>query len=126
LEGPIDPELAKPTTWTLEYKIPFSLLERFGRLERPKPGVTWRGNFYKCADDTSHPHWLTWSPVTNAKPSFHLPKYSISATSCLNEVLRDRLPDADSGASARRGVFSSAEHRRSCHSYTNPLMLSGA
>jgi hypothetical protein len=75
LKGPIDPELAKPTTWTLEYKIPFSLLERFGKLERPKPGVTWRGNFYKCADDASHPHWLTWSPVTHAKPSFHLPKF---------------------------------------------------
>jgi hypothetical protein len=75
LKGPIDPEIVEPTTWTLEYKIPLGLLERLARIERPEPGVTWRANFYKCADDASHPHWLTWSPVTNARPSFHLPKY---------------------------------------------------
>jgi Carbohydrate-binding family 9 len=75
LTGPIDSEIVKPTTWTLEYKIPLDLLEKFARIERPKPGVTWRANFYKCADDASHPHWLTWSPVTNTQPSFHLPKY---------------------------------------------------
>ncbi len=28
LKGPIDPELARPTTWTLEYKIPLTLLEK--------------------------------------------------------------------------------------------------
>jgi len=75
LKGPIDPELKEPTTWTLEYRIPLSLLEKFTPIERPRPGVTWRANFYKCAEDVSHPHWLTWSPVTNPKPSFHLPKY---------------------------------------------------
>lgn len=75
LKGPIDPEIDKPTTWTLEYKIPFSLLERFIQIERPGPGITWRANFYKCADQSSHPHWLTWAPVTNPKPSFHLPRY---------------------------------------------------
>jgi hypothetical protein len=75
LKGPIDREIAQPTIWTLEYKIPLRLLEKFTTIERPRPGVSWRGNFYKCADDTSHPHWLTWSPVTNAKPAFHLPKY---------------------------------------------------
>lgn len=75
LKGPIDPEIAEPTTWTLEYRIPLSLLERIAPIERPKPGVIWRANFYKCADDASHPHWLTWSPVTNVRPSFHLPMY---------------------------------------------------
>ena len=75
LKGRIDPEIVIPTTWALEYKIPLSLLEKFARIERPNRGVTWRANFYKCADETSHPHWLTWSPVTNAKPSFHLPRY---------------------------------------------------
>ena len=75
LKGPIDIEIAEPTTWTLEYKIPLSLLQKFTSIERPRAGVTWRANFYKCADDASHPHWLTWSPVTHAEPSFHLPKY---------------------------------------------------
>lgn len=75
LKGPIDPEIPAPTSWTLEYRIPLSLLEKCKAIERPKPGVTWRANFYKCADDASHPHWLTWSPVTYPRPSFHLPKY---------------------------------------------------
>ena len=47
LKGPLDPEIAEPTTWTLEYKIPLSLLEKFTQIERPKPGVTWRAKFYK-------------------------------------------------------------------------------
>lgn len=75
LKGPIDPELAKPTTWTLEYKIPFSVLEKFTKVERPRTGVKWRANLYKCADDASHPHWLTWSPITLAEPSFHQPRF---------------------------------------------------
>jgi len=75
LKGPIDTEISDATTWTLEYRIPLSLLEKFAKVERPGPGVTWRGNFYKCADETSQPHWLTWSPVSNAEPSFHLPEY---------------------------------------------------
>lgn len=75
LKGPIEPEIEKPTTWTLEYRIPLGLLEKYTKIERPKPGVTWRANFYKCADDSSHPHWLTWSPVTDHEPAFHRPKY---------------------------------------------------
>lgn len=75
LKGPIDAEIVKPTTWTLEYRIPLRLLEKFSTVTRPKPGVTWRANFYKCADETSHPHWLTWSPIAKGKPSFHQPEY---------------------------------------------------
>ena len=73
LKGPIDTEIVNPTVWTLEYKIPFSVLEKAAKVEHPAPGVKWRCNFYKCADDASHPHWLTWSPVTHAEPSFHRP-----------------------------------------------------
>jgi hypothetical protein len=75
VKGPIDREVAEPKGWTLEYRIPLGLLEKHAKVEHPGPGVTWRANFYKCADDSSRPHWLTWSPVTNASPSFHLPKY---------------------------------------------------
>lgn len=75
LTEPINPERQSPTTWTLEYKIPFDLIAKYTKIDRPAPGVKWRGNFYKCGDETSHPHWLTWSPVHNDKPSFHLPQY---------------------------------------------------
>jgi hypothetical protein len=71
----IEPEIAEPTTWTLEYRLPFDVLEKYASVARPKPGVVWRANFYKCADGTSHPHWLTWSKVENPTPDFHLPQF---------------------------------------------------
>lgn len=75
LKGPIDTEIASSTVWTLETKIPFSLLDKAAKIERPAPGVTWRCNFYKCADESSHPHWLTWSPISHPKPAFHRPEF---------------------------------------------------
>ncbi len=69
----VDPEIEAPLTWTVQYTIPLSLLSRFCEVSAPRPGVSWRANFYKCADKTSHPHWLTWSPVDFPSPNFHLP-----------------------------------------------------
>ena len=71
----VDPEITEPVTWTVEYRIPLAVLEKVSNVTRPKQGVTWRANFYKCADKSSNPHWITWSPVVNDKPNFHLPKY---------------------------------------------------
>ena len=71
----VDPEITKPTTWTLEYRIPVSMLERYAGVKRPASGVVWNGNFYKCGDKTSNPHWLTWSVVGNPTPNFHLPQF---------------------------------------------------
>jgi hypothetical protein len=71
----VDPEIAEPTTWIVEYRLPLNLLEPYALdLCRPAPGVRWRVNFYKCADRTSHPHWLTWAPVEHPKPDFHRPQ----------------------------------------------------
>jgi hypothetical protein len=75
LKGPVETEIGKPTSWTLEYKIPLGLLEKFSKVDHPAPGVAWRANFYKCADESSHPHWLTWRPIAKPMPSFHLPEY---------------------------------------------------
>lgn len=75
LKDPIESEIEMPTTWTLESRIPLSLLEKYAKIERPAPGVRWHANFYKCADESSHPHWLTWSPVTDAEAAFHRPEY---------------------------------------------------
>jgi len=71
----VDPEMTEPVTWTLEYRIPLAMLEKVSNVTRPRQGLTWRANFYKCADKSSNPHWITWSPVENDKPNFHLPKY---------------------------------------------------
>jgi hypothetical protein len=75
LERDVEQEIAEPVEWYLEYSIPFSLLEKYMEVEKPAPGVVWRANFYKCADNTSHPHWLTWAPVDFPRPSFHLPAF---------------------------------------------------
>jgi hypothetical protein len=71
----VDPEITTDTTWTVEYSIPFSILEDYHSFPGPEAGAVWRANFYKCGDKTSHPHWLTWAPVDFPKPNFHLPQY---------------------------------------------------
>jgi len=75
LERNVEQEISEPVEWSVEYSIPISVLNKYMKVEKPGPGVNWRANFYKCADNTSHPHWLTWAPVNYPKPKFHLPEY---------------------------------------------------
>ena len=70
----VEPERKGPLRWTLEARIPFSLLQKIHRFPAPKTGSVWRGNFYKCGDETSRPHWLTWAKVDYPTPAFHVPK----------------------------------------------------
>jgi len=68
----VEPEIQEKTTWFLGFHIPFKLIEkRTGKLGDIS-GQEWRGNFYKCGDKTSHPHWAAWSPVSYL--DFHLQK----------------------------------------------------
>jgi hypothetical protein len=71
----IDPEINEPVTWTLEYKIPLSLLEKYSKVTHPAKGVEWRANFYKIAENSTNPHYITWSKIENQKPNFHLPQF---------------------------------------------------
>ncbi|MBR9998653.1 MAG: carbohydrate-binding family 9-like protein [Cyclobacteriaceae bacterium] len=71
----VEPEIDQKITWIVEYRIPFSILKEYHNFVHPEAGTRWRANFYKCADDSSHPHWLTWAPVENPAPDFHLPQY---------------------------------------------------
>jgi hypothetical protein len=59
----IEPELQEPVVWTLAFYIPFAVFEPYIGKLGPVSGQVWRGNFYKCADECSHPHWASWSPV---------------------------------------------------------------
>jgi len=68
----VDPEVTEPTTWFLRFFIPFSVFEDYVGSLGPVSGQTWRGNFYKCADESSHPHWAAWSPVDEL--NFHMPR----------------------------------------------------
>ncbi|MEE9913841.1 MAG: carbohydrate-binding family 9-like protein [Deltaproteobacteria bacterium] len=68
----IDPEIVVPVVWFLEFSIPIPLLEKYtGPLGTIK-GQTWRANFYKCGNETSHPHWASWMPLPAR--NFHDPE----------------------------------------------------
>lgn len=71
LPARVDPEITEPLTWQVSYKVPWEMLRAYARVVPPSPGVVWRANFYKCADLSSHPHWLTWAPVDWPHPDFH-------------------------------------------------------
>ncbi|MCM1110281.1 MAG: carbohydrate-binding family 9-like protein [Clostridium sp.] len=57
--------------WNLLVVIPLDLIG----IHYENHPVTMRGNFYKCADMTTVPHFLTWSPIESPTPDFHRPEY---------------------------------------------------
>jgi hypothetical protein len=67
----VEPEIACKIVWFLEFSIPFALLEKYAGTLGEVGGQTWKANFYKCGDETSHPHWGAWSPV--GELNFHRP-----------------------------------------------------
>lgn len=71
----LDQEISEPVTWFLEFKLPLSLLGKYGNFTQPQRGVKWKANFYKTSSKSTNPHYLTWSVVHNPKPQFHLPQY---------------------------------------------------
>ena len=71
----VEPEIEEPVTWMVEYRLPFTILLDYTQIERPSPGTVWRANLYKCADDCSHPHWLSWAPIDTPEPDFHRPEF---------------------------------------------------
>ncbi|HWX20219.1 MAG TPA: carbohydrate-binding family 9-like protein [Candidatus Binatia bacterium] len=72
LPSRIEAEIADPVVWTLRFSIPFAFFEHYlGPLGDTK-GQVWRGNFFKCAEEISHPHWAAWAPVD--KFDFHRPE----------------------------------------------------
>jgi len=65
-------EIAEPVEWCVEYFVPNALLERYVAPLGPPAQRRWRGNFYKCGDETSHPHFASWHPI--GRFDFHQPE----------------------------------------------------
>ena len=63
----------KPGPWTLAIFIPFRIFDEIE--DKPLPGDTMTGNFYKCGDGLPEPHYLSWKRVENSQPDFHRPEY---------------------------------------------------
>ena len=60
--------------WELTYKIPVSFIRRLYPDFALYSGKTIRANFYKCAEKTSAPHFMTWNVITRRGRSiFHTP-----------------------------------------------------
>jgi len=68
----VEPEMTTPTSWILQFQLPFVLLEPYVGPLGEVAGQSWRGNFFKCAEENSHPHWAAWSPVDEF--NFHRPR----------------------------------------------------
>jgi hypothetical protein len=70
----VDPERTEPKSWRIGCQIPLKVIEKFAGSIGDPAGQIWRGNFFKCADRCSHPHWASWAPLGEAL-DFHQPKY---------------------------------------------------
>jgi hypothetical protein len=70
-----DPEITDKIEWVIEYRIPLNFLRKYSHIISPEPGIIWKANFFKIAENNSNPHFLTWTVVNNPVPNFHLPKF---------------------------------------------------
>lgn len=74
-QRPFLPERTEPLTWSVDVWVPFELFSAYiPDFQIPRPGTQWRGNFFKCGDETSHPHWASWAPI-GKELNFHVPEY---------------------------------------------------
>jgi hypothetical protein len=60
-------------SWELSITIPPEALFKHS-LQAFQPSV-WKANFYKCGDKLTHPHFLSWNPITSPAPDFHRPEF---------------------------------------------------
>ena len=58
-------------TWNLIVVIPLKLMG----LDPSNLPEKILGNFYKCADETMNPHFVSWSPIDLPEPNFHCPEF---------------------------------------------------
>jgi hypothetical protein len=62
-----------PYQWELMVVIPFNVF--YNHQITTVRGINCRGNFYKCGDELTEPHFLCWNNIVADKPNFHLPGY---------------------------------------------------
>ena len=66
-------ERKNETEWDLLLVIPYTCL--FKHPDFSPAGKTLRANFYKCGDDLTVPHFISWNPIKTENPDFHRPEY---------------------------------------------------
>ncbi len=73
LPARITEEITEEITWRLGFRIPIAFFVKYSKINPNLSGQKWTANFTKCADATSHPHWLSWQALP--KCDFHLPDF---------------------------------------------------
>jgi hypothetical protein len=58
-------------SWELCVRIPLHLMG----IDPENLPTKLLGNFYKCADATNQPHYVTWNPINTERPDFHRPEF---------------------------------------------------
>jgi hypothetical protein len=88
LPAVVFPEQPGPVAWQIACRIPLGVLAAYAGPLGSLSGQTWRGNFFKCADESSHPHWASWAPI-GEELNFHQPARfaPIHFAPCLPEEL---------------------------------------
>lgn len=66
-------ERKEPIVWEVALVIPAQLFAV--QPLRLEAGTVLRANFYKCGDELSVPHFLSWNPIEVSQPDFHRPEY---------------------------------------------------
>jgi hypothetical protein len=61
------------TEWQITMGLPWEVF--FKHRIRNASGKKMRGNFYKCGDELSIPHFVSWTRIKTEKPSFHEPAF---------------------------------------------------
>ncbi len=57
--------------WRAKFFVPFSYVKsHFGDFSN-----NFKGNFYKCGDETACVHYGTWNPVEVPRPDYHRPEF---------------------------------------------------
>ena len=60
-------------TWEMTIVIPAQVMTH--NKDIILKGLDAKSNFYKCGDDTSQKHYITWNPIKTEKPDYHRPEY---------------------------------------------------
>lgn len=70
------------TEWKLDIFIPITIFQHtpICSLE----GIRAHANFYKCGDDLSSPHYLSWKKIDTPTPDFHQPSFFDEIEFCMS------------------------------------------
>lgn len=82
IEHPKAEALQTDTEWGYQVFIPLSLIETIYGKTNYQVGDHIKGNFFKCGDDTEHPHFGSYTKIDFPHPSFHQPAFFADMVIC--------------------------------------------